>query len=211
MGAKNKDSEPLPEVVSSDGNLGEPKKQTLKKPSKRVDVILGVVTLLIVVLALGFVLWPSSQNAKKQSGAPNGSVARDGTLVGTTKYSKDPIKVATGLALASKPDDAIKTLELAIADKHTTPLDKAEIRLQEASIAYNAGKFADAKRYALEADKLHATVSSAQLVANAAEKSADKATAVKYYQLVLDRMKGQPTIEGDEASAQADLARAEAL
>ena len=66
---------------------------------------------------------------------------------------------------------------------------KSDIYIDKATLALNNKDYANALQYARQSEALQPTVSSAVVIAQSAELSGDKATAIKYYQITIDRMK----------------------
>lgn len=70
-------------------------------------------------------------------------------------------------------------------------MDKQGIYMTQASVAINAKKYDEAKNYALEAEKVMPTSSTAALLGDIAMDQSDKTAAAKYYQQALDRLNKQ--------------------
>lgn len=65
---------------------------------------------------------------------------------------------------------------------------KAGLYLQAATIAINAKKYTDAKKYALSAESLQPTSNTAGVLGDIEAQMGDKAAAKKYYQLAISRL-----------------------
>ncbi|HVS58327.1 MAG TPA: hypothetical protein VHD60_01160 [Candidatus Saccharimonadales bacterium] len=66
---------------------------------------------------------------------------------------------------------------------------KSDVYINKASLALNNKDYANALKYARQAETLHSTIGSAVLIAQSAELSGDKTTAIKYYTTANNRMK----------------------
>lgn len=97
------------------------------------------------------------------------------------------VQSSQSLALNGDYTGAQAALDTQIAAA-TNPTDKGQFYETKASNALNEQKYADAKSFAEQAEKLHPTSNSAYLIAAAAEGLGDKTTAVMYYQKALDRL-----------------------
>jgi len=78
--------------------------------------------------------------------------------------------------------------------------EQADLYIQKSSIALNAREYGDAYGFAQQAEKLDPTVSSAQLMAEAAAKKGNNAEAITNYKLAISRITG--TSELDELDKQ---------
>ena len=65
---------------------------------------------------------------------------------------------------------------------------KADLYLQQATIALNAKNYADAKKYAQSAESLQPNDNTASVLGYIAAQTGDKATAKQYYQKAIDRL-----------------------
>ena len=84
--------------------------------------------------------------------------------------------------------DAAQELLKAEVAKTTDLASQTKLYAQLATNGINSKQFADARMYALEAERLKPTPGTAQLIGYVAEKAGDKSTARKYYELALRRL-----------------------
>lgn len=75
--------------------------------------------------------------------------------------------------------------------KASDPDDKSGGYMTQAGLAMNAGKYEDAKKYALKAEQASPTDGTAALLGDIAMRLGDKSAAQKYYQQAIDRLEAR--------------------
>ncbi len=149
-----------------------------KKGSRRQFLRYAIMVFVIAAIIAGVYLFIKGGTAKPVAKQPAVTTKK----VEPTRYENAAyILDKQGYAQAQQSLDSQLNGSASSATQSSVYYDKAVVAL-------NGKQYDDAKNFALKADKLAPTVKSAQLVAEVARKSGDKATAVAYYKIAIDRM-----------------------
>jgi tetratricopeptide (TPR) repeat protein len=163
-----------------------------RKPAYRQSQarLLGVVVLVFVILATGvwYVFWRPSSKPLMSTGS---NVVVMGVNTGGSKVltAADFQQVQTNantLDYSGHYADAQKMLDNSIAQT-TDRQQLAALYLLKASHAYYANHITDSLQYAQKSESLSPSAGSARFIAMSAQQLGDKAMAIKYYQLLLNR------------------------
>lgn len=172
MGKTEKNETPAKTVAASEPAPGESSvvasRQAGHKHGAKWLIVLAAL-LVLVILAGTYAYFASHHSAPKHVNPPK------------TAYDK-----ADEAALSGKSSQAQTILDAQLKTA-TTPTQKGAIYEQKASIAITTNDYASGLKFAQQAETLYPTRNSAYLIAESAELSGDKTTAIKYYQIVITR------------------------
>ena len=170
--------------------------------------LLGVVTLVFLVMAAGvwYVFWHSSN--KPSSPAGNNVVTGvnlKGSKVLTEADFQQVQTNANTLDSTGHYAEAQQLLDNSIAQT-TNKQQVAALYLLKASHAYYADHIADSLQYAQKSESILPSAGSARFIAMSAQQLGNKAMAIKYYQLLLNRESNVgPAPSGDAAGIEAEI------
>lgn len=147
----------------------------------RLAILVGGVVVLLVLVGVGvYVALTHVDNKQSTSGS---SASKD------SKYAAAKTPTDKALAYANGGDyTGAQQIMSDQVSSATTPTDKASAYMQQAALAINAKKYADAEAYAEKAEAANPTDATAALLGQIALLQNDKTTAQKEYQLALKRL-----------------------
>ncbi|MDB5175873.1 MAG: hypothetical protein JWM81_731 [Candidatus Saccharibacteria bacterium] len=197
MGAQTKT--PAIEAGSTgEGSLGLENARPPRNRGKRLNLILGIITAIVVIVALVVTLWPHDN--KKNAGS------NKATNSSATEADK---AVLNAIAQSHAGNDDAATLTLQNSLKRAkTPEDKQAIILQLCNMAYDKSDYNGSLQYAKQADTIKPIAATSYAIARASEMLGDKATALKYYKIELGQLeKDVSTYQTDKQEVETNIQR----
>lgn len=167
--------------------------QLKKHVSRKKFWIIGAGVLAVVVVVVGIWWFMASRSG----------VAQTNTQKKTTQVQTEKTIAAAATVAYSDASQAAHTGDYSggqatldkVADQTTDSVAKAVIYTQKSSIAYNSGKYDDAYSFAKKAEEINPTVSTASLMARAAEKQDNKKEAIAQYKVAVSRITGNTELD----------------
>lgn len=154
--------------------------QKKKFNGKRVKYLLaGLILLLVAAGSTLYLTRPKNVDQPPQETVTPETIYEGTQLTYTEK--------AQQMAYTGEYDGAQWLLQEGADNTGDDSAAKSNFYIQKVQLAFDAGRYDDALKYALEADKAQPTALTAVAVAISAENNGDKAMAAKYYQLAADR------------------------
>ncbi len=164
------------------------------KNKARAKLLVAAIAALVILCALaagGVFIF------KRLHKAPQPTTGSTSQRLTAATVSKDQSVENQAMALSADGNgtDAQKLLDQALA-KTSDKTKQAQLYLDKSSVAINVNQGQQALQYAQKAESLNPTRNSAQMIAETAENLGDKATALKYYKLELQRLQADPKSAG---------------
>ena len=153
------------------------------KLPRRVSMqLVGILVFVVIAAGVGLFVYRGAHKPK-----PENSGTQQKLTAATVSKNQSVEDQAMALSGAGNGPDAQKLLDQALA-KATDKAARAKLYWYKSIVATNVGQNQQALEYAQKSESLDPTKNSAQLIAQAEEAAGNKAAALKYYKLELQRM-----------------------
>ncbi len=192
----------MSDTISQQRSMIKSQKNGFKK--KLITILLAVVLVFLVLGGWWYTKYLSDQSNLKsaQAQAEKTQAIQQKAAASAFVYNEASKQTASGSYTAGQAvlDKAIQS-EVDISSE-------AYLYIQKSLVAYNVGKYDDAYNFAEKSESVNPTVSSANIMAMAAEKKGDKNEAIAKYKLAISRMVGDSEmINSDRLDLQNNIRR----
>lgn len=164
----------------------------------------GVLLCFVVLIAIGISIYRLHTPHSNEASTTTVDVTDSGALTAQTVDKNQSVAhQALGLALNGQQTAAQQLLSAQIAQTNSM-IQKGALYEQKANLANDAGNYTLGLQYARQAEDLNPTVNSANLIALSAQLLGNKALAIKYYELELQRLTPSP-VPGEQDQVESSI------
>jgi len=185
---------------------GPPGRKPIHRQSEARLLGLVILVFLVTAACVWYIFWHLSTKPTTPTGSDVVmSVNLSGSRVLTEADFQQVQTNANTLESSGHYADSQEMLDNSIAQT-VNRQQLAALYLLKASYAYYANHIADSLQYAQKSESISPSAGSARFIAMSAQQLGDKATAIKYYQLLLSRESNVgPAPSGDAAGIEAEI------